>query len=136
VAAFHCRIAISMFHNLFPTLLQPICFTICFTICLCISPDLDGNRGTTKMCPKRPTKGPKTQIRSHDMFHDMFHDMLVHESGLRRAQGAKNEILSHRDPQKVSKPKYEATALCSHRSIGYPNPTNGQYTPHYGTPDR
>jgi hypothetical protein len=24
----------------------------CFTICLCISPDLDGNRGTTKMCPE------------------------------------------------------------------------------------
>jgi hypothetical protein len=40
-------------------------FTICFTICLCISPDLDGNRGITKMCPERPTKGPKTQIRSH-----------------------------------------------------------------------
>jgi hypothetical protein len=29
---------------------------ICFTICLFISPDLDGNRGTTKMCPERPTK--------------------------------------------------------------------------------
>ena len=46
-----------------------------------------------------------------------------------RAQGTKNEMLSHRDPQKVSRPKYEATALCSHRSIGYPNPTNGQYSP-------
>jgi hypothetical protein len=33
--------------------------TICFTICqsLCMSPDLDGSRGTTKMCPERPTKG-------------------------------------------------------------------------------
>ena len=39
--------------------------------------------------------------------------------------------MSHRDPQKVSKPKYEATALYSHRSIGYPNPTNGQYTPYF-----
>jgi hypothetical protein len=38
---------------------------ICFTICLCISPDLDGNRGTTKMCPERQTKGSETQIRSH-----------------------------------------------------------------------
>jgi hypothetical protein len=28
-----------------------------FTICSFISPDLDGNRGTTKMCPERPTKG-------------------------------------------------------------------------------
>jgi hypothetical protein len=32
-----------------------------------------------------------------------------------------------RDPQRVPKPKYEATALCSHQSIGYPNSTNGQY---------
>jgi hypothetical protein len=31
-------------------------YEVCFTICLCISPDLDGNRGTTKMCPERPTK--------------------------------------------------------------------------------
>jgi hypothetical protein len=29
---------------------------------------------------------------SKEMFHDMFHDMLVHESGLRRAQGTKNAI--------------------------------------------
>ena len=28
----------------------------------------------------------------------MFHDMFVHQSGLRRAQGTKNEILSLRDP--------------------------------------
>jgi hypothetical protein len=35
--------------------------TICFTICLFISPDLDGNRGTRKMCPG-----------INDMFHDMF----------------------------------------------------------------
>jgi hypothetical protein len=35
----------------------------------------------------------------------------------------KNRALTLRDPEncKVSKPKYEATALCSHRSIGYPN---------------
>jgi hypothetical protein len=63
------------------------CFTTCFTTCLekflavihtesrdmfvsryvCVySPDLDGNRGITKMCPGRPTKGPRY------MFHDMF----------------------------------------------------------------
>ena len=109
---------------------------ICFTICLIMSPDLDGHRA------------PK--MKYHVMFHDIdeavvsryvcslvrFHDMFVHQSGLRRAQGTKNEILSHRDPQKVSKPKYEAAAFCSHRSIGYPNPTNGQYTPHNGTPFR
>jgi hypothetical protein len=50
----------------------------------------------------------------------------------------KNRALTLRDPEncKVSKPEYEATALCSHRSVGYPNSTNGQYTPHYGTPFR
>jgi hypothetical protein len=32
---------------------------------LCISPDLDGKRGTTKMCPGRPTQGP-------DMFRYVF----------------------------------------------------------------
>ena len=38
----------------------------------------------------------------------------------------KSRALTLRDPEncKVSKPKYEATALCSHRSIGYPNSTN------------
>ena len=36
---------------------------------------------------------------------------------------------------KVSKPKYEATALHSHPSIGYPNSTNG-YTPYDSTPFR
>ena len=33
----------------------------------------------------------------------------------------KMKYCPRRDPQKVSKPKYEATALCSHQSIGYPN---------------
>jgi hypothetical protein len=38
----------------------------------------------------------------------------------------KNRALTLRDPEnfKVPKPKYEATVLCSHRSIGYPNSTN------------
>ena len=35
----------------------------------------------------------------------------------------KMKYCPRRDPQKVPKPKYEATALCSHQSIGYPNPT-------------
>jgi hypothetical protein len=30
-------------------------------------------------------------------------------------------------PTKVSKPKYEATALCSHQSIGYPNSFVSRY---------
>jgi len=47
-------------------------FTICFTIPVCLCPDLDGNRGTTKMCPERPAKGPETQIRSHRLrFHGL-----------------------------------------------------------------
>ena len=89
----------------------------------------------------KPTKTPRDELIKgmraiergflHMLKHDMFHDTvcLFNSPDLpgRRAQGTKNEILSHRDPQKVSKPKYEATALCSHRSIGYPNPTNGQY---------
>jgi hypothetical protein len=50
-----------------------------FTICLCISPDLDG----------------------------MFHGMFVYQSGLKREQGTKNEILALQDPQQVSKPKYD-----------------------------
>ena len=63
-------------------------------------------------------------------FHDMFHDMFVHWSGLGRAQGTKNEALpvTLQDPQKVPKPKYEATVLNSHPSVGYPNSINGQYT--------
>ena len=39
----------------------------------------------------------------------------------------KSEILAPHDPQQVSKPKYEATALHARSSIGYPNSTNGQY---------
>ena len=66
----------------------------------------------------------------------MFHDLFVYYSGLRREQGAKNETLALQDPQQVSKPKYEATALQAHPSTGYPNSTNGQYTPYYSTPFR
>jgi hypothetical protein len=81
-------------------------FTISFVANLCISPDLDGNRGTTKMCPGRPTTAlpvPEqrpcvcraTSVRSVTAFkmsitpitnhqspitnHDMFHDMFVHK---------------------------------------------------------
>jgi hypothetical protein len=68
-------------------------------------------------------------------FHDMFHDMFVHWSGLGRAQGTKNEALpvTLQDPQKVPKPKYEATVLHSHPKIGYPKSTNGQYTLYHST---
>jgi hypothetical protein len=33
-------------------------------------------------------------------FHEMFHDIFVYESGLRRVQGTKNEILSPQRPTK------------------------------------
>ena len=39
----------------------------------------------------------------HDMFgerNDIFHDMFVHKSGLGRAQGTKNEMLSPQRPTK------------------------------------
>jgi hypothetical protein len=86
-----------------------ICFVrvlLCFTICLFICPDLDGNRGTTKMCPERPTKVSKPKYEA-----DMFHDMFVHLSGLRReprhwykkrmcperpTKGPETQIRSHR----------------------------------------
>ena len=115
---------------------------LCFTICLCLSPDFVRR-------VHLPVVLDLVSICLHDMFVyfspdlngytecftvqstknglglDMFHDMSVHQSGLRRAQGTQNEALTLQDPQKVSKPKYEATALHSHPSTGYPNSTNG-----------
>jgi len=55
----------------------------------------------------------------------MFHECLFISPDL-DGHRAPNRALTLRDPEncKVSKPEYEATALlCSHRSIGYPNPT-------------
>jgi hypothetical protein len=38
-------------------------------------------------------------FRAGSAIHDMFHDMFVCQSGLRRAQGAKNETcLTQQDP--------------------------------------
>jgi hypothetical protein len=61
------------------------------------------------------------------MFHGMFHGMFLYyrQSGPGRVQGTKNETLALQDPQQVSKPKYEATALPAHQNIGYPNSTTG-----------
>ena len=41
-----------------------------------------------------------------------FHGIFAHKSGLRRVQNTKNETVALQDPQQVSKPKYEATAVC------------------------
>ena len=59
----------------------------------------------------------------------MFHDTVcLFFSPDLDGHRAPNEALTLQDPQKVPNPKYEATVLHSHPSIGYSNSTNGQYT--------
>jgi hypothetical protein len=49
-------------------------------------------------------------FRAGSAIHDMFHDMFVCQSGLRRAQGAKNDTcLTQHDPQQVVRKPFLAT---------------------------
>jgi hypothetical protein len=55
------------------------------------------------------------------MFHDIYVCLFINPD-LDGHQAPKNGSLTLRDPEncKVPKPKYEANALHSHPSIGYP----------------
>jgi hypothetical protein len=100
-----------------------LCFTMCFTICSCISPDLDGNRGTTKMCPERPVlvcsdldgyRAPKMKHRPHTCLLRHFW------RASKPVQISPFDCPSLRKDRAKSRPKYRSTtsrapAPCPHR---------------------
>ena len=60
--------------------------------------------------------------------HCVFTICLFTSPDLDGHRAPKMKYCPRRDPQKVPKPEYEATALCSHQSTGYPNPTKSGFT--------